>query len=171
MDIPINTQEVRTQQPTYFTACLLLAYINYYIAIQYCRSLFDNLSIVDNVLFIGQHSFLSFLPFSLFFTISVADIRVVGLFAVSQRVNKLSTWMSVTRSNDSAQGRLLKKMICSQGTSICVSIVTFCDDNGYSWLSCSYLLNWTYFFLQQPSKRICVPLAVNCGQIVLIALL
>ena len=120
---------------------------------------------------------LSFLPlffsrFSfLFFTFSVADIRVVGLFAVSPRVNKLSTWMSVTRSNDSAQAGMLKKMICSQGTSIGVSIVTFCDDNGYSWLSCSYLLNWTYFFLQQLRKRMCVPLAVNCGQIVLIALL
>ena len=104
-------------------------------------------------------------------SVSVADIHIVGFFAVSPTVNELSTWMSVTRFNDSAQAGMPKKMICSQGTFIYMSIVTFCDDNSYSWLSCSYLLNWTYFFLQQPRKRICVPLAVNCGQIVLIALL
>ena len=120
---------------------------------------------------------LSFLPlfcsrFSfLFFTVSIADIHMVGLFAVSPRVNELSTWMSVTRSNDSAQAGMPKKMICSQGTFICVSIVTFCDDSGYLWLCCSYLLNWTCFFLQQPRKWICMPLAVNCGQIVPITLL
>ena len=70
----------------YFTACLLLAYINYYIAIQYCWSVFDNLSIVVDVWFIGQRIFLSFHSFFffsrisfLFFNVSVVDTRVVGL--------------------------------------------------------------------------------------------
>ena len=138
---------------TYIFHCLLVVSIY---QILHCNSILPVCfwQFIDSrrCLIHGTAFFPSIVFFSLFFsffTISVADIRVVGLFVVSPRVNKLSTWMSLTRSNDSAQAGILKKLICSQGTSISVSIVTFCDDNGYSWLSCSYLLNWTYFFLQQ----------------------
>ena len=139
IDIPINTQEVKRQQPTYFTACLLLVYINYYFAMQYCRSLFDNLSIVVDVWFIGQRIFLSFHCFFpgfsfLFFNVSDVDTRVVGLFAVSPGVNELSTRMSVTRSNDSAQAGMTKKNDLLTGyIYLRVNRYTFCDDNGYSW--------------------------------------
>ena len=107
---------------------------------------------------IHRAAHLPFLPFFffslffsfLFFNVSVVDTRVVGLFEVSPGVNELSTRMSVMRSNDSAQSGMSKKMICSEGTcqsllSVIitddkkndlltgyVSIVTFCDDNGYS---------------------------------------
>ena len=57
--------------------------------------------------FLSFHCFFSS-PFFVFFSVSAADIRVVGLFAVSPRVNELSARMSVTRSNDSAQAGMRK---------------------------------------------------------------
>ena len=66
---------------------------------------------------IHRAAHLSFLPFFffflaflfLFFNVSVVDTRVVGLFAVSPGVNELSTRVSVTRSNVSAQAGMTKK--------------------------------------------------------------
>ena len=65
---------------------------------------------------IHRAAHLSFLPFFffsrisfLFFNVSVVDTRVVGLFAVSPGVNELSTRVSVTRSNVSAQAGMTNK--------------------------------------------------------------
>ena len=133
INIPINTQEVRRQQPTYFTACLLLAYTSYSIAIQYCRSLRQFID--SSRCLIHRAAHLPFLPFFfsrfsfLFFNVSVVDTCVVGLFVVCPGVNELSTRMSVMRWNDSAQSGMSKKKDLLTGY---VSIVTFCDDNSYS---------------------------------------